>query len=85
MGLCPISDTERVQKHFRSIGLSVEPPEHPSGEWKIDAIMKLIGLDKKVVNNHPVFILSKGIGSSFIADDVPLNEVRQLLENTFLG
>ena len=85
LGLCPISDTERVQKHFRSIGLSVEPPEHPSGEWKIDAIMKLIGLDKKVVNNHPVFILSKGIGSSFIADDVPLNEVRQLLENTFLG
>jgi 3-dehydroquinate synthase len=38
-----------------------------------------MGQDKKVVDGRLRFILARGIGQAFIADDVPLDQVRALL------
>jgi 3-dehydroquinate synthetase len=37
--------------------------------------------DKKARDGRPIFILARGIGKSFIAADVPLEPVAQLLDD----
>jgi 3-dehydroquinate synthase len=48
----------------------------PSAERLMDAIAQ----DKKVKGGKLTFILTRGIGESFIADDVPASEVVRFLE-----
>ena len=39
-----------------------------------------MGQDKKVVDGRLRFILARGIGQAFVADDVPGDKVRAVLE-----
>jgi 3-dehydroquinate synthase len=48
----------------------------PPAEFLMDAIAQ----DKKVKNGQLTFILTKGIGQSFVADDVPASEVLSFLQ-----
>ena len=49
------------------------PGELPPAEVLMDAIAQ----DKKVKGGKLTFILTRGIGQSFVADDVPASEVLQ--------
>ena len=81
MNLCSVDDMKRVERHFEAVGLPTSiadiPGERPSAELLMDFICQ----DKKVKHGALTFILTKGIGQSYIADDVPPAEVHSFLED----
>jgi AcrR family transcriptional regulator len=46
---------------------------------KADVLMDAIAQDKKVKSGKLTFILTRGVGQSFVADDVPASEVISFL------
>lgn len=46
-----------------------------------EALLSLMGQDKKVVDGKLRFILARGIGQAFVADDVPPDLVLTLLQD----
>ncbi len=84
LGLCPAEDSERVRRHFTEAGL----PTGLGGErlagraWRADTLIGHMRQDKKVRDGRIMFILTRGIGEAFIADDVDLAAVRDLLVDT---
>ena len=46
-----------------------------------EALIALMGQDKKVVDGKLRFILARGIGQAFVADDVPDDTVRAVLDD----
>jgi len=51
------------------------PGELPSA----DELLELMSQDKKVIDGRLRFILARGIGKAFVADDVPADMVKTLL------
>ena len=81
LGLCPRKDAERVRRHLGGIGLPTSPLEVPGGLPDADALLALMAQDKKVSRGKLTFILTHGIGKSFVARDVPPNDVRAFMED----
>ncbi len=84
LGLCPAEDAERVRTHLRQIGLPTAPGDRqPAGVvWRPDALVERMRQDKKVRQGKVKFVLARGIGDAFVAEDVDLAQVRALLEDT---
>lgn len=80
-GLCPEADAERVAAHFAAVGLPTSPLEVPGGLPDADALLALMAQDKKVSRGKLTFILTRGIGRSFVVRDVPPDEVRAFMED----
>lgn len=80
MNLCSMDDVERVEKHLRAVGLPARIGDIPGEKPASDTLMSFIGQDKKVKRGKLTFILTKGIGQAYIADDVPQAEVRGFLK-----
>lgn len=79
LGRCPEADVARVRDHLRSAGLPVRPAD--SGiSFKLDILLAHMQQDKKAKAGRLTFILAKGIGKSFISDDVDMDDVRMVLE-----
>ncbi len=79
LGHCPETDVARVRDHLQGAGLPVRPPD--SGvSFKLDALLQHMQQDKKAKAGRLTFILAKGIGKSFISDDVDMDDVRMVLE-----
>ncbi|MCJ7994301.1 3-dehydroquinate synthase [Rhizobium cremeum] len=80
LNLASPDDAGRVEAHLKAVGLPTRideiPGELPSTEFLMDAIAQ----DKKVKSGKLTFILTRGIGQSFVADDVPASEVFSFLE-----
>jgi 3-dehydroquinate synthase len=70
-----------VEAHLKAVGqptrMSDIPGELPPTEKLLDAI----GQDKKVKSGKLTFILTRGVGEAFVADDVPPSEVFAFLED----
>ncbi|WP_062113015.1 3-dehydroquinate synthase [Aureimonas sp. AU40] len=79
-GLCPGQDSERAVAHLRSAGLPTRIQDIPGPAFGPDALMGKIAQDKKVVRGALTFILTRGIGRSFVARDVDPAEVARFLE-----
>jgi 3-dehydroquinate synthase len=79
-GIAPATDAERVRAHLRQAGLPVTVGEIAGPPLSVDELMRHIGQDKKVKRDRLTFILTRGIGSAFIADDVPPDRVHAFLE-----
>ena len=81
LGLCPAEDAERVRRHFAEIGL----PAGLGGKrlagraWQADTLIGHMRQDKKVRDGRVAFVLTRGIGEAFVADDIDLAAVRDLL------
>ncbi|OWV87901.1 3-dehydroquinate synthase [Rhizobium sp. N122] len=79
MNLASPDDARRVERHLKEVGLPTRmsdiPGELPPAEMLMDAIAQ----DKKVKSGKLTFILTRGIGQSFVADDVPASEVTSFL------
>ncbi len=80
MNLASPDVAKRVEAHLKTVGLPVSMDEIPGGGMNVDRLMDAIGQDKKVKGGKLTFILTRGLGQSFIADDVPVSEVRRFLE-----
>jgi 3-dehydroquinate synthase len=80
MNLCSPDDGKRVEAHLREVGLPTSMDQIPGGLPPAEKLMDAIAQDKKVKGGKLTFILTRGIGQSFVADDVPQSEVVAFLK-----
>jgi len=82
LGLLPGNDAGRVAHHLAAVGLPTHIRDVPGLDVTADRLMDLIAQDKKVKRGKLTFILSRGIGQAFIANDVDPAQVREFLQQT---
>ena len=75
LNLCSIDDAHRVEAHLRAVGLPVSVRDIPGDLPDAERMLAYIAQDKKVSRGALTFILTRGVGQSFIAKDVPASEV----------
>lgn len=80
MGLCSQEDPSRVRAHLRAMGMKCDLADIPGDLPDADALIGLMGQDKKVVDGRLRFVLARGIGQAFVSGDVDLSTVRSLLQ-----
>ncbi len=81
LGLCSQEAPSRVRAHLRSMGMKVDVADIPGELPGPEALLELMGQDKKVQDGKLRFILARGIGEAFVADDVPSEKVLDVLTN----
>jgi 3-dehydroquinate synthase len=79
LGLCAQELPGRVAAHFMAMGMRSRLADIPGDLPDAAGLLGLMGQDKKVVAGRLRFILARGIGQAFIAEDVPLDRVTALL------
>ncbi|AJC81338.1 3-dehydroquinate synthase [Rhizobium etli bv. phaseoli str. IE4803] len=79
MNLASPDDARRVARHLQAVGLPTRMAEIPGDLPPAEVLMDAIAQDKKVKGGKLTFILTRGIGQSFVADDVPASEVISFL------
>jgi 3-dehydroquinate synthase len=82
LGLLPQADADRAIRHLAAVGLPTHIREMPAVKTDADALMALIAQDKKVKRGKLTFILARGIGQAFVANDVDPAQVRVYLAET---
>ncbi|HZQ12919.1 MAG TPA: 3-dehydroquinate synthase [Pseudolabrys sp.] len=81
--LIAAADAERARAHLAAAGLPTHLSDIAGGAPGVDAVMDLIAQDKKVKRGKLTFILVRGIGQAFIANDVDAAEVRAFLADKY--
>ena len=79
LNLASPDDAARVSAHLQAVGLPVSMRDIPGLLPPVEMLMDAIAQDKKVKGGKLTFILTHGIGQSFVADDVPASEVFSFL------
>ena len=79
LGLCSQEAPSRVRAHLRAMGTKVDLRDIDGELPDADALLALMGQDKKVIDGQLRFILAHGIGAAFVASDVPGDVVKTLL------
>jgi 3-dehydroquinate synthase len=79
LGLCSQEEPSRVRAHLRAMGMKTDLADIPGALPDADALLALMGQDKKVIDGRLRFILARGIGQAFVADGVDPGVVRTLL------
>jgi 3-dehydroquinate synthase len=85
MGLCSQEDPSRVRAHLRAMGMKVDLADIPGDLPGAEALIALMGQDKKVIDGRLRFILARGIGAAFVAEDVPGDAVQKVLADGLSG
>ena len=73
------SGSEAFAGLLKAVGLPTEISDIPGELPPTEVLMDAIAQDKKVKSGKLTFILTRGIGQSFVADDVPASEVISFL------
>lgn len=79
LGHCSGQDVERITRHLAALGLPTQMSDIEGFNPSVDQLLEAMKQDKKVSRGSLTFILTRGIGQSFIARDVPEDEVRAFL------
>lgn len=85
LNLASLDDADRVRAHLASAGLPTAISDVPGDIGTADDLMRSIFQDKKVKRGRLTFILTRGIGEAFVADDVVPDQVRAFLEEKLEG
>lgn len=80
MNLASPDDAKRVEHHLKEVGLPTRMSQIPGTLPPAEVLMDAIAQDKKVKGGKLTFILTRGIGQSFVANDVPASEVLSFLK-----
>lgn len=80
LNLCDPTLTHRIEAHLKAVGLPTRLKDIPGDLPDAETLMTLIAQDKKVSQNNLTFILTRGLGQSFIAKNVPPDAVLSFLE-----
>ncbi len=80
LGLGSQEDAPRYAAHLEAMGMKRGLADIPGALPGADALLDLMGQDKKVVGGRLRFVLTRGIGAAFVAEDVPTDAVRAVLE-----
>jgi 3-dehydroquinate synthase len=85
LGLCSQETPGRVRAHLRAMGMKADLADIPGALPGAEALLALMAQDKKVRDGRLRFILARGIGEAFVADDVPPEAVLRLLTDALAG
>jgi 3-dehydroquinate synthase len=85
MGLCSQEDPSRVRAHLREMGMKTDVTDIPGDLPDAEALLTLMGQDKKVLDGKLRFILARGIGQAFVTSDVPREAVLSVLNDALRG
>lgn len=76
-GLCPFADADRVAAHLAAVGL----PDGPRGTAAAAApLIAHMMQDKKMAGGTLAFVLTRGIGTAFVARNIALADVAAFLD-----
>jgi 3-dehydroquinate synthase len=78
-------DAARVEAHLAAAGLPWRMSDIPGALPAPEQLLGYIAQDKKVSRGALTFILTRGIGRSFVAKDVPASEVLSFLRENHPG
>jgi 3-dehydroquinate synthase len=84
LGLCPAADAERVRAHLGSVGLPMRLRSIGGDNRRVWDAARLIGHmrgDKKAEGGKLAFILTRGIGKTFVSREVDEKALRGLLDD----
>lgn len=79
LGLCAQEEPSRVRAHLSAMGMTASLADIPGQLPDAEGLLALMAQDKKVIDGRLRFILARGIGASFVAEDVDAGAVRDLL------
>lgn len=82
MNLASTDDAKSIERHLKAAGLPTRLSDIPGASPDADTLMAFIAQDKKVSRGALTFILTRGIGQAFVANDVPTSEVETFLRQT---
>lgn len=85
LNLASPDDAFRVEAHLRAVGLPWRMADIPGSLPDAETLLSFIAQDKKVSRGALTFILTRGVGQSFIARDVPSSEVLSFLQENHPG
>lgn len=81
LNLASPDDAKRVESHLKAVGLPTRLSDIPGELPPAEVLMEAIAQDKKVKGGKLTFILTHGVGQSFVANDVPQAEVLGFLRD----
>jgi 3-dehydroquinate synthase len=81
LGLCSQEDPSRVRAHLKAMGMKTDLADIPGDLPGAEALIGLMGQDKKVIDGLLRFIMVRGIGRAFVTSDVPLDVVKGVLDD----
>lgn len=81
MGLCPETDVERVKAHFKKFLIR----DISDFSFNADNLLHHMKGDKKMADGKLTFVLARGIGQSFLSNDVDMNDVKTVLVKALEG
>lgn len=79
-GLLGGNSVARVRAHLADAGLPTKISDVQGGVPDVDRLMELIAQDKKVKRGRLTFILVRGVGQAFVANDVDPGAIRAFLD-----
>jgi 3-dehydroquinate synthase len=81
LGLCSQEEPGRVRAHLSAMGMKVDLSDIPGDLPDPEALIALMAQDKKVIDGKLRFVLARGIGKAFVAENVPGDAVRGVLKD----
>jgi 3-dehydroquinate synthase len=84
LGLCAQEAPSRVRAHLAAMGMKKDLHDIPGDLPSAEALVTLMGQDKKVVAGQLRFILARAIGEAFVTGDVPPEAVVTLLQDALV-
>ncbi|MEO1789894.1 MAG: 3-dehydroquinate synthase [Pseudomonadota bacterium] len=81
MGLCAQEEPSRVRSHLSAMGMKADLAGIPGDLPDANGLLDLMAQDKKVIDGRLRFILARGIGEAFVAEDVDSAVVRSVLDD----
>ncbi|MPY72301.1 MAG: 3-dehydroquinate synthase [Alphaproteobacteria bacterium] len=81
LGLCAAEDAARARRHLAAVGLPTGLDRLPRSAIDPRALVSHMHQDKKVRDGRVTFILARGIGKAFIAENIDLGDVEALLQD----
>ena len=82
LGLCPQEDPGRVRAHLVAMGMKAGLRDIAGDLPDAATLLALMGQDKKVIDGRLRFVLARGIGQAFVAEEVPPALVQKLLQES---
>jgi 3-dehydroquinate synthase len=79
LNLCPPGQASRVRGWFAAAGLPTSFADLPELGASEDDLVEIMRQDKKASGGKLVFVLARGVGQAFVANDVDADAVKTLL------
>lgn len=84
LGLCPTNASGRIIAHLKACGMKAHPAEAgiaADGE----TLIRHMAHDKKMEGGKLPFLLARGIGETYLAKDIALDDVARFLDEVMAG